>query len=783
LGEPPRVGNFRSIIRLPQALAGSWRVVRELESRGAEADLLIVTNSRSELRVAKIYRSGIEPKTEVLQRLGGTSFEHVVQLFDHGRSEGRWYELLEYVENGSLEDLLQKEGPKLDAVRVGQILVELLKAIEHLHAHDVVHRDLKPSNVLVRSLTPFDLILSDFGIASVLGEGSRRFTSGNRTIAYAAPEAAAGEVSKASDWWSLGIMLVEMLRGRHPFAGALSGELMDDRAIISRLSQMPVDDLVEGTEEPWRTLCRGLLRREARNRWAAAEIVRWVRRDPSLLVVEEVVSTTQHAAQFYFAGKRYGSLVEIASAFGQNWAEARKTIERGHFLNWAKDDLKDNEWRQYLSDLDRDCPDLDERLFRVILKLDPKRPPIFCEYTLDPDGLHSLADNAASEDNEAASVLRKIFDRRILDIAGQLTGLAELKDLQDTIAKSAEDYRGFCGALKQAGTPPSVVPSENDLPRPAILLAALPGGVSHVASLRQRANEAASQDARDCAWFRELADADRNSIAALLLMPLVASAAEQEAREQRKREQEAAKQRQYDQTYSTYRNAAGMSTGVLAGILVGFIPSWIFTGIVGAIAGAGVGWAWYGVLMLCFGIGGMIFGQRFAEAKAWVASPTRDPVEARTNGLLIAISSLLVTGLLTLYWASSVQTEDTKQRAAAQRQREAAERQAGLLRAQTTPTRILATFEAGQWKYVITDVDVEATELPTRKVTQIFFKNLLRINGCGYNNPAIDRDKREFYVEREWVGSFSFFLNNGGDCQSAYNVLVQALRDYHNRFP
>jgi serine/threonine protein kinase len=646
-----------SILRLPSALGALWKIVRELDTRGAEADLLIVENSAAEQRVAKIYRAGIQPKTDVLQQLGGTSFEHVVQLFAYGRSDGRSYELLEYVQGGPLEDLIGKEGPKLDEIRIGQIVVELLKAIQHLHANGVVHRDLKPSNILVRSMEPFDLVITDFGIASMLGASSRRFTTGHRTIAYASPESAAGEVSKASDWWSLGIMLVEMLTGQHPFASSVPNELLDERTIMSRLAQMPVDQLVEGIDDPWRTLCRGLLRREAKNRWTDTEIVRWVRRDPTILIAEEASPSTQHSVQFYFAGDRYTSLPEIAHAFGSNWPEARKTIERGHLLNWVKDDLKDNEWRQFLADLDRDCPDLDERVFRVIAKLDPRAVPVLCGYRLDPEGLRTLANDALAEKEEAVATLQLVFDRGILGTAADSTGVSQFRELQTALTSIASDFRRLCDSISRAGAPSSAVPSAHNLPRATVLLTLLPEGDAQVRSLQERANEMASPDARDCPWFRELAAAT-NSTAALLIIPSVARAAEQRTRERRQQEDLASRQRYYDDAYRIYSIASGWSVGALGGFVFGFIPCWIFSGLVAWNGGAEAGWKWFTILMIVFMTAGIYVGHHVSFEKRWVESADRDSIEARNTGLLYAIPSLLVLGLLIL-WTVSPPKNDT----------------------------------------------------------------------------------------------------------------------------
>lgn len=624
-----------SILQLPSALAGHWRVEQELVTRGSEADLLLVVDAGGDRRVAKIYRAGIEPKTEVLRRVGGTSYEHIVRLFDYGKSDGRWYELLEYVEHGSLEDLIRQEGPRLEELRIGQILVELLKAIDHLHSNDVVHRDIKPSNILVRSLRPLDLVLIDFGIASVLGDGSRRFTSSSRTIGYAAPEAAAGEVSKASDWWSLGIILVEVLTGRHPFSDGQTGNLIDDRAVMSRLAQMPVDQLVHGIEGHWRMLCRGLLRRDAKHRWADGEIVRWVRKDPTLKVVEESTPVSQEHAPFFFAGSKYHTLPEIAQAFSENWQEARKTIERGHLLNWVKDDFRDNELRQFLSDIDRDLSNLDERVFRIILKLDLGKA-VFCNYRLDQQGLLSLCNEAIADQGDAKSVLRQLFELGILETIAKSTGIAQFQQMHDQLKTQVIEYQNLYSVMIRAEVFTEAL-ADTETPLAAIMRSILPDGADYIKILRQAALRAASPAAREIAWFSELLNSGTNSVPKLLLVPLVCPVAEIQAREQRRHHEEIQKQRRYDNAYETYSRASGYSVGALCGGALGVMPAWIIlneSGIVGAA-----------ITMFGFAVLGCFAGRAQASESKWVASNTRDIVEVRTKGVVITMSSIAMIGL------------------------------------------------------------------------------------------------------------------------------------------
>lgn len=558
-----------TVLRLPTTLARDWRIERELASRGAEADLVLVNDGVGTRRVAKIYRAGIEPKTGVLGRLGGTSFEHVVRLFDHGQSDGRWYELLEYVEPGSVEDLIREEGPKLSEVRVREVLLEMVKAIDHLHRHEVVHRDIKPSNVLVRTVRPLDLVLTDFGIASVLGQQSRRFTTGNRAIAYAAPETAAGEVSQAADWWSLGIILVEMLTGRHPFAAAQGGEMMNDQAIMSRLFQMPVDRLVEGVADPWRTLCRGLLRREAQNRWGSGEIGRWLRGDTALRVTDEAAPGTREFPPFYFAGQRHSDLADIARAFGENWSEARKTIERGHLLNWVKDDLRDNEWRQYLSDLDRDYNDLDERVFRIIAKADPTSAPTFCGYRFDPAGLVRLARDSLANTGYARSVLTKLLDHRVLLTAAEITGNASLRAVHESWSTQLEAYRAQGEAVVRAGAPQAALNQSLEQARASMLLSVLPGGHGYLNELRIAARQAAKPELQDCAWFQALGDPSTASAQAAFLIPVLAPHAKAPAEEVRRARADA--QPKARAARNLFLTRVGFGATALAGVVAWFL--------------------------------------------------------------------------------------------------------------------------------------------------------------------------------------------------------------------
>jgi serine/threonine-protein kinase len=139
---------------------------------------------------------------------------HVVTLLDAGDEEGDLYVVLEYVDGGSLAELIARAAP-LPIGQVVGILDDVLAGLTTVHDAGLVHRDVKPGNVLLT--TDGRAKLADFGIARWLNDIETNLTSPGTVIGterYMAPERlAGGAVTVASDLYSVGVVAFEMLTG------------------------------------------------------------------------------------------------------------------------------------------------------------------------------------------------------------------------------------------------------------------------------------------------------------------------------------------------------------------------------------------------------------------------------------------------------------------------------------------------------------------------------------------------------------------------------------------
>lgn len=403
-GGPPAPSSGNGLYNLPAALSVNFTIERVLPAGGAEAELMLLKGRKTGVRVmAKLYRPGIAPKGEVLERVAKVAHAHVVRLLGHGISDGVAYEVMEYCSGGSLRELMGRGGSK--PVDAREVVAEIAEALAALHECRVVHRDLKPENVLVRRATPLDLVLTDFGIAS-LQDATQLFTGLARTARYAAPEALTGVLDESADFWSLGMIVLELLSGEHPFAG------LSDPVVAHRLATANIDTGAIG-DPAWRKLCRGLLQRDPALRWGIAEIRRWLANDPGL--AEPPDSAPPLAHPYRLGGEECRSLAELAAACSRHWPAASKDLARGLFESWADRELRDHDLLRFLHDLKERGGSPDLRLFRFIRHLAPAIPPVWRGESLAVGSLLAMAARAVGEDTAAGDWLDSLFAERVLE--------------------------------------------------------------------------------------------------------------------------------------------------------------------------------------------------------------------------------------------------------------------------------------------------------------------------------------------------------------------------------
>ena len=221
------LGSQRPPELAPGKQIGVWRLVRPLGAGGmGEVWEVERTGGQFEQHAAlKLLKRGLDSdeiarrfraERQILARLRHPAIAH---LYDGGiHDDGRPYFVMELVTGEPITTACSRRAlPIDDRLR---LVIAVCEAIDAAHRSLVVHRDLKPSNVLVTAEGSVKLL--DFGIAKVLDAGDEEGSSTRAwerpmTPAYAAPEQIVGEpVTTATDVYSLGVMLYELLTGQRP---------------------------------------------------------------------------------------------------------------------------------------------------------------------------------------------------------------------------------------------------------------------------------------------------------------------------------------------------------------------------------------------------------------------------------------------------------------------------------------------------------------------------------------------------------------------------------------
>jgi len=212
---PASLASGRYLIRRAIGQGGQKKVYLARDER-LDRDVVIALLKTDDLSTESVPR--LIREAQAMARLG--SHPNIVTVYDIGDEEGRPFIVSQYVEGGSVSDLLKAADkhrlPFDQVIRIGS---QICQALVHCHSQGIIHRDLKPGNVWLSQ--DGTAKLGDFGLA-VSADFSRITLEGALvgTVVYMPPELMLGhQAEPRSDLYSLGVMLYEAVTGRPPFLG------------------------------------------------------------------------------------------------------------------------------------------------------------------------------------------------------------------------------------------------------------------------------------------------------------------------------------------------------------------------------------------------------------------------------------------------------------------------------------------------------------------------------------------------------------------------------------
>ncbi|HLM25602.1 MAG TPA: Stk1 family PASTA domain-containing Ser/Thr kinase [Thermoleophilaceae bacterium] len=252
---------------------GRYRILGRIGS-GGMADVYSAEDTHLGREVAlKVLHRRFAQDVEFVERFrreaksaASLSHPNVVGIFDRGEHEGTYYIAMECLTGRTLKDVILQEAP-LDQEHAIDFGIQVLQAAGFAHRRGVIHRDFKPHNVIVDDQGHAKV--TDFGIARAGASEMTETGSIMGTAQYLSPEQAQGHaVTDASDLYSIGVMLYEMLAGRLPFDG--------DSAVSIALKHLneapvPLSTLRPDIDPALESVVMAALAKDPAARWQSAE--------------------------------------------------------------------------------------------------------------------------------------------------------------------------------------------------------------------------------------------------------------------------------------------------------------------------------------------------------------------------------------------------------------------------------------------------------------------------------------------------------------------------------
>lgn len=349
-----------------------WRLVRQLSSTPRVRDRYIARHEGSGRDgVLTLYHHGAEPDPAIYDVLRRLPHDHVPELLATGRWDERAYEVSENVTSGTLKDL---GIVATDVESIRRIVFELGKALHSFSEVGLRHRDIRPATLLVRQREPLDLVIGGFGSAR-LSDFDLDIVSPLEVTRYMAPEAVAGGVAAASDWWSLGMVLLEQVTQGACFEG------INEHAYLIHVLANGVP-LPDELPQELDLLFRGLLARDRLQRWQWAQVKAWLNGEDVSAPprVSAGADDQSGAASLELSGRKYRLPKQFALAAAEpgNWEQARDHLLRGAIVTGVQEaDASPKQLAALRQIAQAEAIEDDFKLMLALKVLNPEMPLIF----------------------------------------------------------------------------------------------------------------------------------------------------------------------------------------------------------------------------------------------------------------------------------------------------------------------------------------------------------------------------------------------------------------------
>ncbi len=252
----------------PQII-GNYQIIRRIADRGVVQSYEAVHIRLKRKTFLKVYHGGDESLLTRFEReasiVASLKSDAIVQIYDFGEAEGKYFIAMEFVEGENLEEYLRNRKPSLNEKM--ELCLKIANSVAVLHKHNIVHRDLKPANILISR--EGIVKITDFGLATQEALNAITHSGGILgTPLYMAPEQINNyPLTPAADVFALGIIFYQLFTDVHPFYAENMSAVFAN--ILSKAPQ-PLQELNPDVPTALNDLVLRMLEKDANRRYPSA---------------------------------------------------------------------------------------------------------------------------------------------------------------------------------------------------------------------------------------------------------------------------------------------------------------------------------------------------------------------------------------------------------------------------------------------------------------------------------------------------------------------------------